>query len=125
MDHIEIEGIGAYGYHGVLPREREEGQNFFVNLKIGLDLSRAAESDDLEDTLDYAQVAEGVVGIVSSERFNLIEALAERIASYILGLESVCEVEVKVRKPEAPLGVPVEEVSVSIHRTVDEGAGGG
>jgi len=117
MDHIRLSGLEVFGHHGVLPHERELGQRFVVDVRIGLDLSAAAASDDLEDTVDYGQLAGDVAAIIEREPAALIETVAGRIADRCLGDARVQDVEVTVRKPAAPLPVVAREVAVTLCRS--------
>jgi 7,8-dihydroneopterin aldolase/epimerase/oxygenase len=117
LDRITLTGITGYGYHGVLPEEREQGQPFLVDLSCELDLSAAAADDDLRQTVDYGQLAQAVVGDVERDPLNLIEALAERIARTCLGYPAVQRVAVTVHKPQAPIPVPFADVAVSLTRS--------
>jgi dihydroneopterin aldolase len=117
MDWITITGIRTWGHHGVLDHERELGQEFVVDVGVGVDLSAAGASDDLADTVDYGVLAGQVDAIVGGEPWQLVEALAARIADHVLGDERVREVTVTVHKPSAPLPVPADEVAVTITRS--------
>ena len=116
-DRIILTGNTGYGYHGVFPHERQQGQPFVVDLSCELDLSVAAAKDDLGQTIDYGQLAQAVVSDVERDPLNLIEALAERIARTCLGYPSVQRVAVTVHKPQAPMPVPVADVAVSLTRS--------
>jgi dihydroneopterin aldolase len=100
----------------VFPKEREEGQTFVVDLVLGLDTAPAAASDDLTKTVHYGVVAEEVVDVVRGEPVDLIETLAQRIADQVLKHDLVEEVEVTVHKPDAPITVPFDDVTISITR---------
>jgi 7,8-dihydroneopterin aldolase/epimerase/oxygenase len=117
VDRVALRGLKARGHHGVFPREREEGQTFLVDVVLGLDTRPAAAGDDLEKTVHYGIVAEEVVAIVEGEPVNLVETLAERIAVSCLAHEAVQEVEVCVHKPDAPITVPFDDVTVTITRS--------
>lgn len=117
LDRISIQQISATGYHGVLAQERREGQLFVVDVTMFLDLSEAAETDELAHTADYAAAADLIVAAIEGEPLNLIESLASRIAAEILGLAVVVAVEVTVCKPNAPLPHEIENVAVTIVRT--------
>ncbi|WP_055693782.1 dihydroneopterin aldolase [Streptomyces prasinopilosus] len=117
MDRVALHGLKARGHHGVFPKEREEGQTFIVDLVLGLDIRPAAAHDDLTKTVHYGIVAEEVVAIVRGEPVNLIETLAERIAQVCLKHDVVREVEVRVHKPDAPITVPFDDVTVTIIRS--------
>ncbi|PZH19659.1 dihydroneopterin aldolase [Streptomyces sp. NTH33] len=117
MDRVALRGLRARGHHGVLPKEREEGQTFLVDVVMGVDTRPAAADDDLARTVHYGIVAEEVVAVVEGEPVNLIETLAERIAQVCLKHEGVQEVEVCVHKPDAPITVPFDDVTVTITRS--------
>ncbi|MCM2427757.1 MULTISPECIES: dihydroneopterin aldolase [Streptomyces] len=116
MDRVTLRGLKARGNHGVFPREREEGQTFVVDLVLGLDTAPAAAGDDLTKTVHYGVVAEEVVDVVKGEPVDLIETLAQRIADQCLKHEAVQEVEVTVHKPDAPITVPFDDVTITITR---------
>jgi dihydroneopterin aldolase len=117
LDRIVLRGLRAHGRHGVFAREREEGQPFIVDVELGLDTRTAAATDDLTRTVDYGAVATRVVDLIEGEPLNLIETLAERIADACLAESRVEQVEVTVHKPDAPITVPFEDVTVTIVRT--------
>jgi dihydroneopterin aldolase len=115
-DRIVLRGLHARGHHGVFPEEREAGQTFLVDLVLAVDTRPAAASDDVVDTVHYGEVAAEVVAIIEGEPVNLIETVADRIAAMCLRWSLVESVEVTVHKPEAPVGVPFEDVAVTIVR---------
>jgi dihydroneopterin aldolase len=117
VDRVALRGLRARGHHGVFPREREEGQTFVVDLVLGLDTRSAAADDDLAKTVHYGVVAEEVVAVVAGEPVDLIETLAQRIADTCLKHEPVQEVEVVVHKPDAPITVPFDDVTITIRRS--------
>ncbi|MFF7854277.1 dihydroneopterin aldolase [Streptomyces sp. NPDC007904] len=117
MDRVALRGLKARGHHGVFPKEREEGQTFIVDLVLGLDIRPAAADDDLTKTVHYGIVAEEAVAVVEGEPVDLIETLAERIAQVCLKHDRVQEVEVCVHKPDAPITVPFDDVTVTITRS--------
>jgi 7,8-dihydroneopterin aldolase/epimerase/oxygenase len=117
VDRVALRGLRARGHHGVFPHEREEGQTFVVDLVLGLDTRPAAAADDLTKTVHYGVVAEEVVEVVEGEPVALIETLADRIAERCLKHEQVREVEVVVHKPEAPITVPFDDVTITITRS--------
>jgi dihydroneopterin aldolase len=116
VDRVTLRGLTVRGNHGVFDHERADGQTFVVDLALGLDTSAAAAGDDLTRTVHYGVLAEQVAAVVSGEPVNLIETLAQRIADTCLGHEQVQEVEVTVHKPEAPITVPFDDVTVTITR---------
>ncbi|MCX3063254.1 dihydroneopterin aldolase [Streptomyces beihaiensis] len=117
MDRVALRGLKARGHHGVFPEERAQGQTFVVDLVLGVDTRAAAAGDDLAKTVHYGIVAEEVVAVVQGEPVDLIETLAERIAATCLKHEAVQEVEVCVHKPQAPITVPFDDVTVTITRS--------
>ncbi|WP_084618048.1 2-amino-4-hydroxy-6-hydroxymethyldihydropteridine diphosphokinase [Jonesia quinghaiensis] len=116
VDTIQLTGLQATGYHGVLQSEREEGQTFLADITLFVDISQAGRSDDLTDTVNYALIAEDVVGVLSGEPVNLIETVAERIADRVLAYAQVSGCIVTVHKPQAPISVPFSNVAVTIQR---------
>lgn len=119
-DRLALHGLRAEGHHGVFEAEREDGQEFVVDVVLGLDTRPAAASDDLSATVDYAELAERLAAEVSADPVDLIETLAQRLADLCLHHAQVAEVDVTVHKPQAPLSVPVDDVSVTIHRSRDD-----
>lgn len=117
LDRVALRGLRGFGRHGVLESERIHGQTFYVDVELGLDTRRAADSDDLADTVDYAGLADRVVGLVEGDPVNLIETLAGRIASTALENPTVQEVLVTVHKPDAPVAVAFDDVTVTIIRS--------
>lgn len=117
MDKIRIEQIACYGYHGVFPEENKLGQRFYVDVELGLDLRPAGRSDELERSVNYAEVGKMIQHIVEHERYQLIEALAERIASKILDTYTIVdETTVRIVKPHPPVNLHFSGASVEIYR---------
>ena len=117
LDRISLSGVRAYGYHGVLPTEREQGQEFIADAVLWLDTGPAAAADDLSRTVDYAALAGRLAEIISGEPVALIETLAQRLAIACLADAKVSHAEITVHKPDAPVGVPVADISVTIRRS--------
>lgn len=115
-DEIRLTGLTVFGRHGVFAHEREDGQDFVIDLRLQLPLSDAAASDDVTDTVHYGELAERVAAVVAGEPVNLIETLAQRIADVALEDSRVQAVEVTVHKPHAPIPLTFADVSVSIRR---------
>jgi 7,8-dihydroneopterin aldolase/epimerase/oxygenase len=103
MDFIQLTGIRCYGYTGYLQEERFLGQWFEVDLRIGVDLAPAGQSDRIEDTLDYRSVIAAVKEIISTAKFDLVEKLADTIVTKVLEFDRVQQVELKLHKPAAPI----------------------
>jgi dihydroneopterin aldolase/2-amino-4-hydroxy-6-hydroxymethyldihydropteridine pyrophosphokinase len=119
-DRIVLQGISARGFHGVLDFEKADGQEFVVDVTLEVDLRRAGRSDLLAHTVNYAEVAADIVGLIAGPSLDLIESLAEQIAVSALQRPLVQAVEVTVHKPQAPVGVPFGDVQVKIERHRDE-----
>ena len=117
MDQIRLTGVRAVGKHGVLDFEHERAQTFVVDATLFLDLAPAGHSDDLHDTVDYGAIAKGIVAIIEGDHVDLIEKLADRIASMILEYPAVARTKVTVHKPSAPIVVPFDDVSVTVERS--------
>ena len=115
-DKIFLTAIGFYGYHGDLPEERALGQRFRADVELFLDTRPAARDDDLAATVDYSRVVERVREIGGTERYRLVETLAERIAAAILEEFEVTAVRVRLVKPHPPIPAPLGGVGVEIFR---------
>jgi dihydroneopterin aldolase/2-amino-4-hydroxy-6-hydroxymethyldihydropteridine diphosphokinase len=115
-DRIVLQGVSARGFHGVLSSEKRDGQTFVVDVVMEVDLAPAGASDDLNDTVNYAEVAGDIVALIEGESLDLIEALAARIADRVLARPLVEAVEVTVHKPQAPVGHPFTDVQVKVTR---------
>ncbi len=119
-DRIEITGIEVYAKHGVLESEQEKAQVFRVDISVFTDLSTAGGSDDLADTLDYSELALQVREVVGAESHKLIETVATRVAEAILGHHpEVSRAVVTIHKPQAPIDLAFDDVSVTIERHRD------
>jgi len=116
MDRILITGLRELGVHGVLPEEKLRPQPFEVDVELEVDLGAASESDDLDDTVDYGAVCEAISRVVSSERYDLIERLAARIAEVCAVDTRVVRTRVTVRKLHPPVRAMVDHVAVCIER---------
>jgi dihydroneopterin aldolase len=115
-DRITLRGLRAHGRHGVYDFERERGQMFRVDAVLELDTRPAAAGDDLDRTVNYAELAQQLYAVLAGEPVNLLETLAQRLADVCLGNSVVGAVEITVHKPQAELGVPFDDVTVSIRR---------
>lgn len=121
MDKLYFHKMSFYGYHGVFEAEAQLGQRFYVDLELSMDMSKAAASDNLEDTLDYGEIYTAVRSIVEQERYKLIEALAARIADQLLAMFPIFEVKVKVTKPNPPINGHYDAVAVEMTRVRQKG----
>lgn len=115
-DRIRVNGLRVFGHHGVDSAEREQGQYFVIDIEAEADLEEAGRSDRLDQTVDYTPLIKEVQRIVSQERFELIEALAERVAQAVLEHPGVRSTTVRVAKPDPPIDADLESVQVEITR---------
>ncbi|WP_372728227.1 dihydroneopterin aldolase [Nocardioides sp.] len=115
-DELAIHGIECFGHHGVFDFERREGQQFVIDLALGLDTRAAAASDDLRDTVDYGSLVASVQAAVETDPVDLIETLAQRIADVCLLDDRVDWARVTVHKPDAPIDATFADVALTITR---------
>ena len=116
-DQIFLTGIAAFGYHGLFDHERQNGQDFFVDVALTVDLSAASRSDEIQDTVNYAEITNLVVKHIIRDPVNLIEKLAGRIADQILTEHvKVSLVTVTVHKPQAPVDAVLKDIAVQVTR---------
>lgn len=123
-DRITLTGLRVRGHHGVLPHEKRDGQDFLVDVTAWIDLDRAAETDDVADTLHYGELAQRVAEIVAGPPRNLIETVGADIADQVMTDERLHAVEVTVHKPNAPIPLTFADVSVTVRRSRRGGRGG-
>lgn len=117
MDKIVIKDLEIFAYHGVLPEEKRQGQTFIVTVELFLDLHDAGASDDLSETVNYADVCDTISRVMTEEKYNLIEAAAESMAGTILlEYEKVKNVHIMLCKPEAPINMTFDTVYIDITR---------
>jgi 7,8-dihydroneopterin aldolase/epimerase/oxygenase len=117
-DRIEILDLRVLGVHGVLLEERERPQPFSVDLVAWVDMAAAQQSDELADTVDYGALAALVAEVVSGRSYQLLEALAGRLADALLGTDPrLLNVEVTVRKLRPPLALDVASTGVRVSRS--------
>ena len=117
LDRLAVRGLALHGHHGVFDFERRDGQEFVIDLVLGVDSSRAAASDDLQDTVDYGTLVDQVRSAVENDPVDLIETLAQRIADVCLLDARVADVEVTVHKPHAPIQATFNDVALTINRS--------
>lgn len=116
LDTIQLTGLRVRAHHGVYDFERENGQDFVIDVTVWLDLARAAASDDVATTIHYGELAEGIARAVAADPVDLIETVAERVATLVLAYPAAERTRVTVHKPDAPISVPFADVAVSIER---------
>lgn len=116
-EFIKISGLKIFAYHGVLPEEKEQGQDFFVNARLYYDMQRAATTDALADALNYADCCQYMTDVFTSRTYDLIEAAAEHLCyELLIHYPLLSRVDLELSKPHAPIGLPFSDVSVNISR---------
>lgn len=115
MGKIMVKGLKVFAYHGVNPEEREFGQFFILDIEALADLKVACMTDSLEDTVSYAKMIKSAAAAMTSEKNNLLERAAQRVAEGLLNEFSALEaVKVTLKKPDAPIKADFEYVAVEI-----------
>lgn len=120
MDKIYIRGLRVYAYHGVKETEKEKGQPFELDVTLEVDLHKPGATDDLNDTVNYSKVAKRIVAVMLSEKNDLIERAAARVAEAVLREFPVEAVTVLLKKPRAPIAADFDCVAVEITRWREE-----
>jgi len=117
-DRIFIQGLALHAYHGVMPYEGKVGQSFTIDLTLDIDLSDAARSDKVADTVSYDKVVDCATRAFTTHRFRLIEAAAGSVADAVLAVfPRVRSVTVTIHKPHAPIAAIFSDVGVTLVRT--------
>jgi dihydroneopterin aldolase len=116
---IEISGLSLYTHHGVSEAEREVGQRLVLDLRLDIGETDATVTDSIEDTVDYAEVCQLVALVAQQRSHNTLERLCSTIADRLLGDYELEGVWVKASKPEPPIALSVEEVSVEVWREAE------
>ena len=116
-DRIELRGLTVRGHHGVFEHERRDGQDFVVDITVWIDLTAAAASDDLADTLDYGALAQRAAAVIAGPPRNLVETVSAEIAEDVMTDERVHAVEVVLHKPNAPIPLTFSDVAVVARRS--------
>lgn len=117
MDEIRIDNLKVFAHHGVFEHENINGQNFFVNAVLYTDTEKAGTLDNLEFSTDYGSVCSLIQEVMTQNTFSLIESVAQKTAVEILkNFPFVESLDLEIRKPEAPVEMEFESLSVKIHR---------
>ncbi len=117
MDEIKIENLEVYAYHGVYPEETKNGQTFYVNLTMYTDTRNAGATDSLDMSTNYGEVCQFIYDWMKRHTVKLIETVAEKLAkALLLKFDLIKELDIEIKKPDAPIQLPFESVSVRIHR---------
>jgi dihydroneopterin aldolase len=116
-DRIFITGLALHSYHGVMPHEAKVGQTFILDLELDIDLSTAALSDKVKDTVSYDKVVACVSDVFCAQRFRLIETAAGRVAEAVLeDFPRVNAVKVTIHKPHAPVAATFNDIGITLTR---------
>ena len=116
-DFIKIANLKVFAHHGVFPEETRDGQDFYVNAKLFLDCRKAGKTDNLSDSLNYGEVSHFITDFLQDHTYKLIESVAEQLAeAMLLSMPVLKGVEIELCKPHAPIGLPFENVSVTMKR---------
>jgi len=117
-DRIFISGLMLHAYHGVMPHEAKVGQTFSLDILLEIDLSAAARSDKVTDTVSYDKVVTCASKAFLRQRFRLIEAAGGSVADAVLAeFPRVRSVTVTIHKPHAPIAATFSDVGVILTRT--------
>ena len=117
---IEISGLSLYTHHGVTAAEQEIGQRLLVDIRLEVGEVDATVTDMVEDTVDYGEVCNTVALVAQTRNYKTLERLGTAIADRLLADYSAEAVEVKCIKPEPPIALPVDEVSVTVWREPED-----
>ena len=116
MDKLIISDLAFYGHCGITPEEQKTGQRFSVDLEIGCDVRKIAETDQLKDAYDYAAISRRLVEIARGEQFRLIETMAERLAGAVMSEFGARRITLRLRKQAPPIDPIMACSAVEIHR---------
>ncbi len=117
MDKILIRNLKIFAYHGVNPEEKVDGQNFVFDIDAGVDISVPCVSDNVEDTVSYAKIIKETVRIFTSQKDDLLERAAQRVADGLFEkFDKIQSLRILLKKPEAPIKADFEYVGVEIFR---------
>lgn len=117
LDEIRIEDLEVFANHGVFPEENVLGQKFLVSAVLYTDTRRAGRTDDLTASIHYGEVCAFIDRYLREHTFKLLERAAESLAEeLLLNTQNLRKVRIEIKKPWAPVGLPLKTVSVSIER---------
>ena len=117
MDRIKIQNLEVFGHHGVFSEETKLGQKFLINATLYTDTRAAGYSDELEYSTDYGKICHFMTKYMQTHTFKLIEAVAEQMAqALLLEFPLLQKLDLEIQKPWAPIGLPLENISVEISR---------
>ena len=117
MDKITIKNLKIFAFHGVNPEEKENGQNFYLDIDYYVNIIKACKNDDINSTVSYAKVVKTVRRAFTEEKYNLIEKAAQAVADAIFeSFEAIYKLEITLKKPEAPVNADFDYMAVTIFR---------
>mgnify|MGYP002624076647 CR=1 FL=1 len=117
MDKITIKSLTLYAYHGVNPEEKENGQKFILDVTYYLDLSAACQSDNLDDTVSYAQVVKIIRKVFCEQSYDLIERAAQVVCDALFeAFDKIEKIEITLQKPDAPVRAEFDYMAVTLQR---------
>lgn len=117
MDKIKIQNLEVFGKHGVLKEENILGQKFLLNATLYTDVRKAGKTDELTDSIHYGDVCQLMTEFMKNHTYKLIESAAEHLAEeMLLEIEHLRALDLEIKKPWAPIGLPIETVSIEITR---------
>lgn len=115
MDQIKIENLKVFAFHGVYSSEKDKGQNFYVNATLYTDFKEVG--DEIEKSTDYGEVCNIIKETMTFRNYDLIETVAEKVANAILvNFPRIDSVDVEIRKPQAPVPMEFDSISVKVTR---------
>jgi len=118
MDKIIVKDLKLFCYHGVNPEEKIDGQNFVFDIEAKVDLSLPCTTDNVDDTVSYAKIIKTVRRVAQSEKYDLLEKVAQKVADELLNeFEKIQSVKILLKKPEAPIKANFSYVAVEIERS--------
>jgi dihydroneopterin aldolase len=122
MDKILIRNLKIFAYHGVNPEEKVQGQNFILDIDAFVDISVPCKTDNVDDTVSYAEIIEETVRIFTSRKDDLVERAAERVSEGLFEkFEKIQALRILLKKPDAPIDADFEYVGVEIERNRKDG----
>lgn len=122
MDKILIRNLKIFAYHGVNPEEKVQGQNFILDIDAFVDISVPCKTDNVDDTVSYAEIIEETVRIFTSRKYDLVERAAERVSEGLFErFEKIQALRILLKKPDAPIDADFEYVGVEIERNRKDG----
>ena len=116
-DQITIKNLEVYANHGVFPEEQKLGQKFILSAILYTDTRKAGKTDDLTASIHYGEVSAFITKYMKEHTYQLLERVAETLAEEMLkSISGLCKIDLEIKKPWAPVGLPLKTVSVKISR---------